>query len=291
MIIINLDHPGDLERLNQMPPETNGVSITGSSDGSTVIELSSLSPTLEELILYNVRIQGPVIFHEGLKTIFLGHVDSAFPKTRWIFPSTLENFAIRSSAGTLDLRSVTAPSITVHGTAAADKIMYPEGLESLGIDELVFPASQIPPYLRRLSLDSLEENTLEGAGVYESVTSLLLWDSTFGRPVGELFPNLESLYLSNVSLSFGVVSLPALRELTIAALYDEEKLVLDTPNLETLEIEDCEGLELPFFPRLSELMVDYPVRTNGYEVMNINEYKHAWGLRTKAKNPYQAFSH
>jgi len=128
--------------------------------------------------------------------------------------------------------------------------------------------------LRRLDLPTVQKLTLSD------------WK---GRTVLRVIaPELETLVITHRKIrrvpTFDDV-LVTLGQTVVALELKEVRGFPEIDNwdrLSSVTITRCE-LELPYIQWLEELILDRPVQTNGVMIETIDEYKAAWGFRSKAK--------
>jgi len=319
------------------------------------LRLPQLPAHIKALSLYKVRVEAPLCLTEGLEQLKLQMVSSEAPLTEWTFPDSLVHLTARSWIGdVLDLRTVTAPAITLIGRQK-HQLLLPQQLDELTINGghrrstviVAFPATaadaelyedddleviMLSALLRTLHLVNVEGVDSEG-----NLQTTEIEHVTVSRCRGEidfvkLFPRLETLRLDGFRPTvFSSLRLERLIALTLEYCTSPTEVVIDAPALEQLTVsnvgindnevrvssestlgetltslslkrvkvfpldQDWQRLEklalaevtfpLPFVQWLQELDLDQPLMANGVPVETIDEYKRAWGFRSKAKRP------
>ena len=232
---LSIHRPGEMPRLYQIADTVTGVRIINGGR-ITSLHLPPLPPQVKTLIIENHRVEEPLRFEEGLETLELRNITVVGSMANWIFPASLQRIKIGNWNQDLDLRTVTAPTITLFRSGGASyQVRLPEALDDLVINgRSALGGVQFPPYLRKLSLGAT--SNLPGLSqVSPSVIDLSLNSSMIAFDFDLAFPELEVLKLRDYA-PVGVASLrlSRLRELTLAANIGDRPLVIDCPELESL---------------------------------------------------------
>jgi len=193
--------------------------------------------------------------------------------------ANVANIEILDESQTESLSQVTLEKV---GGYFRMKDLFPE-VESLSLKEMrfyIFPKLNLPR-LRELTIErcsssytvALKAANLESLTIINGTRELdwIVLDCQFPSNLG---PHLRSLILVRVPRLPLVSEWEALEELSITGL--SKYLVFEE--------------ELPFIPLLGELTIDWPLITNNYEVRDLDEYKQAWGLRTRRKGAASAIN-
>ena len=105
----------------------------------------------------------------------------------------------------------------------------------------------LPPYLRRLTLESIDEISIHGPSQTEQIRDLAISFPEGQYDLEGLFPELETLVFGPTKtsrsrpLKFKVIRHAALKSLTLTEVYTHRRVTIDCPELESLTINNPDG--------------------------------------------------
>lgn len=227
----------ELSKLLSIPETVKVVILSGDKDSEITIEFPELPSHVDSLTIHRARILGKPQVKEGLVMLDLGDCTYEHSLSHWIFPSSLEHFKIKDPieagvAGVVDLRSVTAPEISVDNIGSGNlrlygnlPLIFPEGLESLNLDggfgfeekfvTFVPPGTPLerrtddegnglvlialPHYLRTMTLRRIDKVIPGELSLTADIEELTIMGESQFRNIHEIFPRLDTLTLAGLT--------------------------------------------------------------------------------------------
>lgn len=195
----------------------------------------------------------------------------------------LENWEEEIDLSELPPNLVELQAINAYEFTGTDQ-SYPS-MESLILIETIPDLAEVFPNLKKLKFFSYGAETLNLS--HPELRELILWNGSVTEPVRLDTPKLESLFVAGDgdSAEFDLSQNTGLGETLVSlSLKTMNVFPVDT-NWERLESVTLvqSPVELPYIQWLKTLDTDTPVTTNGVTVESIEQYKAAWGFKSKKK--------